>query len=204
MTLHLANVLILCSFMVRDILLLRLLSILAGIFFSYYFLTLPEPMWDPVLWNSLFAVVNVVQILRQWFAGRKIPLTTEETYLKENFFPSLRPLEIRDLFKQASRESMKEGNELVFCSQKLRIVLHGTVSVNNTLVEEGGFIGVQAYLNEIDKNVDAIVISNTICLCWSKDTLKKWSDYSSDRHTMLLSALSKDLIKKMNRHNSAA
>ena len=31
--LHLANILILCSFLVRDILILRLLSIIAGIFF---------------------------------------------------------------------------------------------------------------------------------------------------------------------------
>ena len=200
MMLHFANILILCSFMVRDILLLRLLSILAGVFFSYYFLTLPEPMYDPVYWNVLFALVNTIQILLHWFAGRKVPLTPDEVYIKENFFPSLRPLEIRDLFKKSSKESFAQGKELAVDAKALRILLDGTVTVNNTRLREGDFIGVKAYLNDDERDdSDAVAISDVTCLCWPKASLQLWSQGSSDRHTMLLSALSKDLIKKMNR-----
>ena len=93
--LHLANVLILCSFLVRDIFFLRLLSIGAGVFFCMYFLH--EDMIEPIIWNVLFSAVNVFQIAMLWFKRRKIPLRGEEQFLKDRFFMSLHPKEIRDL-----------------------------------------------------------------------------------------------------------
>ena len=60
--LHGANILILCSFLVRDILALRLLSIGAGILFCTYFFA--HDMMEPIVWNTLFSIVNVVQIGR--------------------------------------------------------------------------------------------------------------------------------------------
>ena len=47
--LHLANILVLCSFLVKDILVLRVLSITAGVFFSAFFLSQDPPMYDTVV-----------------------------------------------------------------------------------------------------------------------------------------------------------
>ena len=50
---HVANVLILGSFLVRDILWLRALSVLGGICFMLYFLFgSPTVLWAPVGWIS--------------------------------------------------------------------------------------------------------------------------------------------------------
>ena len=163
--LHLANVIVLCSFLVRDIVLLRLLSILAGIFFSFYFLSQDPPTTDAVMWNCLFAVVNIVQIFRQWFANRKIPLEPDEVYLKENLFPSLRALEIRELFQNANRETVQEGRALCNAPHELRILLDGNLSLNNNLLGAGDFIGVQSYLNDEGEEQQGTAASNVCCLC---------------------------------------
>ena len=96
---HGANILILCSFLVRDMLLLRVLSIGAGVMFCAYFLH--QGLMEPIYWNTLFCIVNIVQIAKTWYGRRKIPLCKEERFIHENIFPTLQPVEIRDLYKEA-------------------------------------------------------------------------------------------------------
>ena len=88
--LHVANLLILSSFLMRNILVLRLLSITGGVFFATYFLSQNPPMTAPVKWNILFAIVNLTQIVRLLRANRKVPLCVEETFIKDAIFHSLR------------------------------------------------------------------------------------------------------------------
>ena len=60
---HLAFGLIAFSFLVKDILYLRFLSILASLFSVFYNFYIPiEPMWLPIGWNFVFIVVNLYHI----------------------------------------------------------------------------------------------------------------------------------------------
>ena len=57
---HLAFGLIAFSFLVRDILWLRIISILASLFSVFYNWAIPiEPMWIPIGWNFVFVGLNV-------------------------------------------------------------------------------------------------------------------------------------------------
>ena len=80
--LHGANILILCSFLVRDLIVLRLLSIAAGILFCLYFY--PNGMWGAIGWNVLFSIVNITQITLHFYRSRKIPLNSIEQFLHEH------------------------------------------------------------------------------------------------------------------------
>ena len=208
--LHLANILILCSFLVRKIIILRMLSICAGIFFATYFLSQNPPMTAPVGWNALFALVNISQIILLWYQQRKIPLSPEELFLQEHFFSSLNPSEIRDLFQSAKKESFAPGTQILSedrPTMSLLVILSGEVQFKSLTSDQrylpGQFIGVPAYLSGKETTADVVAATSATCLEWGRDSLNQWSSSTPNRHTMLLSALSKDLLKKLKHSENA-
>nr|WP_298412683.1 hypothetical protein [uncultured Halomonas sp.] len=65
---YVANALNLLSYLMRDILHLRILMIKAMVCLMPYYLSRPEPLMEVVYWNLLFIVMNLVligRILRQ-------------------------------------------------------------------------------------------------------------------------------------------
>ena len=60
---HLAFGLIAFSFLVKDILWLRVVSVVASLFSILYNYTIPaDPMWLAINWNIVFVLVNVYHI----------------------------------------------------------------------------------------------------------------------------------------------
>ena len=60
---HLAFGLIALSFLVKDILWLRIVSIVASLFSVFYNWVIPaEPMWIPIGWNFVFVLLNLYHI----------------------------------------------------------------------------------------------------------------------------------------------
>ena len=53
--LHAANILLLVAYSVRDILWLRLFAVAASLISLPYFILQPEPLWEPIIWSSVFA-----------------------------------------------------------------------------------------------------------------------------------------------------
>ncbi len=194
--LHVANTLILSSFLMRNILVLRLLSITGGIFFATYFLSQAPPMTAPVKWNILFAIVNMVQIFRLLRANRKVPLCVEETFLKDTIFHSLRALEIKSVFELAQVEILKARDVLEVNRDEFGIVLKGTLRcIDSAIVfQQGDMLGIQGYLG---RPIDIEPLSSdaeTTILKWKVSELKKWCNETGDRKTMILSAVSQNLL----------
>lgn len=61
---YLANTLYLAAYFVRDMLLLRLFSLLAALSLVGYFATRTEVLAEVIAWNLVFATLNVVQLVR--------------------------------------------------------------------------------------------------------------------------------------------
>jgi hypothetical protein len=55
---HLANALYLLAYLVRDILWLRLVTVLAGTALLTTFLLQPSPPWAAIAWNLVFLIIN--------------------------------------------------------------------------------------------------------------------------------------------------
>lgn len=190
--LHGANILILCSFLVRDILALRLLSIGAGILFCTYFYA--HDMIEPIVWNTLFSIVNIVQITRMWLRRRKIPLSSEERFLYERFFPSLHAFDIRSLCKEAIFHRTEDDETLTLSG--VGIVIDGVLHVENEEIRRGSFIGVRSFLEKKDTIVEGKSTENVSCVQWSIQTLRAWAEADPNRNNLLLRALSNDLLSK--------
>jgi hypothetical protein len=61
---YIANILYLLSYLVRDILHLRLLTIVAACCLVTFFYSQPEPIMTVVYWNLFFVALNVIQLTR--------------------------------------------------------------------------------------------------------------------------------------------
>ena len=61
---HIANIIYLGSYAVRDMLWLRCLTFCALCLGVSYFASRPEPLLAPILWQSVSAAINLGQIIR--------------------------------------------------------------------------------------------------------------------------------------------
>ncbi len=67
-----ANFLYLTSYLVRDILHLRILTIIAACCLVTYFYNQAEPMMTVVCWNVFFVALNIFQLTRIYLERRAI------------------------------------------------------------------------------------------------------------------------------------
>src|SRR5260370_25051739 len=110
---HLASVLTMVAYLLKDILWLRLLTILscfAGIAFNYF--VPATPLWTIIYWNVLFAVINIVQcaiIIRE---RSGIQFTDEEKELHETLFKNFAPFEFMKLMRIGNWRAAKPGQVL--------------------------------------------------------------------------------------------
>ena len=72
-----ANILYVAAYLVRDMLHLRILSIIAACFLVGYFQSQPEPMVTVVAWNLFFVGVNTFQLGRIFGQRQRGRLTTQ-------------------------------------------------------------------------------------------------------------------------------
>ena len=97
---HLAFGLIAFSFVVKDILYLRLVSIVASLFSVFYNYVIPvEPMWIAIGWNIIFILLNLYHVAIIVYEKRPVHMTDKEQELYETMFTSLTPVEFLKIRK---------------------------------------------------------------------------------------------------------
>src|SRR6185503_16910225 len=134
---HLASILTMIAYLLRDILWLRFLTILscfAGIVFNYWIPS--EPLWSVIAWNSVFAVINIVQIAIIIKERTGIHFTEEEQELYETLFKNFAPFEFMKLMRIAKWRQVAPGHVVAVEGQMLdevMLVYNGRLSV-----ERGG------------------------------------------------------------------
>src|SRR5215470_8504259 len=90
-----ANVLYLISYLVKDILWLRLVTVVAGILLIVNAIITKMP--ESVAWNLLFTTINLYQSVLLILERRPVHLSEEEQRLYARVFRSLTPREFRKL-----------------------------------------------------------------------------------------------------------
>jgi hypothetical protein len=63
---NIANTLYLFSYFVRDVLWLRVLTVIAATCLTVYFYFRPDPLMTVVYWNLFFIALNVYWVFRLW------------------------------------------------------------------------------------------------------------------------------------------
>tara|TARA_R100001463_G_scaffold2754_7_gene11467 strand:+ start:26990 stop:27643 length:654 start_codon:yes stop_codon:yes gene_type:complete len=183
---HLAFGLIAFSFLVKDILWLRLMSVLASIFSVFYNYVIPmEPMWIPIGWNIVFVLVNVYHIAIIFYEKRPVKMDNKNKELYETLFKDMTPVEYLKISKVAKWTSFKDGTTIVkqgCMVEDLILIYNGTVDVavegkKVAELRDGQFVGEMSFLTEKPATATCIVKHDTECLVWKqrefKDLLKR-------------------------------
>jgi hypothetical protein len=205
---HLAFGLIAFSFLVKDILYLRLLSILASLFSVFYNYTIPaEPMMIAIGWNFVFVAVNVYHVAVLMYEKRPVTMKPKDAELYETLFAGMTPVEYLKISKVADWRQYQTGDKLIrqgTLVADLILIYNGAVDVvvGGEIVAElkdGQFVGEMSFLTEKPATATCIIKHDTECLVWKqyefKQLLKRNPSLYFTIQSLLSAQVSSNLVK---------
>ncbi len=179
---NLAFILVAGSFMVKDILWLRMLSITASCSSIIYNSNVAtNPLWVPISWNLFFMSLNIYHIVKIIYGNRKIKLSDKELELYKISFSHLNLAEFAKLIRMGEWKKVETGVEIVKENQKmedLMMIYSGLVDVvaqDRKLNElrDGQFIGEMSFLSNRPATATVISARPTEFVSWKEKALKE-------------------------------
>lgn len=179
---NLAFILVACSFMVKDILWLRLISVsasLCSIVYNYNVASLP--LWVPIGWNSFFISLNLYHVIKIIHGNRSIHLTDKESELYRLMFSSLNLIEFSKLIRTGEWKNAEVGEILVQEKQlmtDLFLIFNGAVEIfvgdkKVNELKDGQFIGEMSFLSNEAASASVKVLHPTEYIKWNQKNLKE-------------------------------
>ncbi len=178
---NLAFLLVAFSFMVKDMLWLRALSITASLCSIVYNSNAAlNPLWVPIGWNLFFISLNIYHVVKIIFGNRRLKLTNKEDELYRMSFSQLNPIEFAKLIRIGEWKKAPSGSIIVEQGQEmedLMMIYNGRVDVlaNGKKVNElkdGQFIGEMSYLTNKPASANIVAMHDTEYVCWKQKVLK--------------------------------
>jgi hypothetical protein len=198
------NLMYLFSYSVRDILWLRVLTVIGGLCLLPYYYLQPEPLMAPIYWNLVFVAINVYWITRLLLERRPVQLDPDEQRLYRLAFRTLTPREALNLFKLGTWRSPASGERLVKHGEavdSLSILLSGraTVEANGRVVAdigEGQFVGgIASFTEKKLAPIDITTTEPTRLMTWPKAVLRKAIEKKPDLGMAIETALGVDMTR---------
>ena len=205
---HLAFGLIAFSFLVKDILWLRVVSILASLFSVLYNFYIPaEPMWLAINWNIVFVLVNLYHIAVIIYEKRPIKMAPKDKELYETLFRDLSPVEYLKISKVAQWKVFKSGETIIrqeHLVPDLILIYNGTVDVavdgkKVAELKDGQFVGEMSFLTEKSATATCIVKHDAECLVWKQQEFKDLLKRNPSLYYTIQSLLSNQLVSYSNK-----
>ena len=203
---HLASILTMAAYLLKDILWLRLLTILscfAGIAFNYF--VPATPLWSVIYWNMLFATINIAQIAIIIRERTGIHFTEEEKELHDTLFKNFAPFEFMKLMRIAKWLGAKQGEVLAVEKETLNAVMliyNGLVGVETNgkevaRLKDGNFIGEVSFITGGAATATVRALQPTRYIAWPKDAISQLLNRNPSMRFAMQSMLSTDLSKKL-------
>jgi hypothetical protein len=177
-----ANVLYLASYAVRDILWLRVLTVVAAALLIPYYAMQLAPLRVAIGWNLVFIAINCFWIVRLIVERRPVHLTPDEARLRELSFPSLTAREARDLYATGAWEDMAPLSSVTAhdrTSNRFSVILRGDSDVLYhgaaiSRLGEGQFVGGIDLQADVLGDLDVVTRTAMRVMCWPRDTLRNF------------------------------
>ncbi len=205
---HLAFGLIAFSFLVKDILWLRLVSILASAFGMAYNYFIPaNPMWIAIGWNGIFIGLNLYHIAVLVYEKRPVHMNPKDKELYQTLFKDMTPVEYLKISKIARWKKFTAGDVMIrqeHMVTDLILIYNGTVDVmvrDKKVAElrDGQFVGEMSFLTEKSATATCVVKHDTECLVWKQPEFKDLLKRNPSLYYTIQSLLSNQLISYSNK-----
>lgn len=207
---NLAFILIALSFMVKDMLWLRTLSVVASCCSIFYNANVTDHvLWVPIGWNSFFMSLNLYHIINIIRGNKSIHLTDKEKEIFELAFPNLSLLEFSKLIRIAEWKNI--DTNIVFINEKqkmsdLYMIYNGSVDVlvsekKVNELKDGQFIGEMSFLS--DGIASASIKTNvpTEVIIWNQLKLKDLMKRNPSIIYSLQSSMGEQMAKSLKEKN---
>lgn len=208
--LHLGNILFLLAYLVRDILWLRILTVVATMsLMCYYFCC---TLTEPVYWNTVFILINLVQIALLIKERRPVKLGEEEGRLYRTVFNALSPRDFLKLLTIADRKKATTGDKLMQQGgrvDELMLLSKGKshVEIDGRFITEissNQFIGEMGFLTDQAASASVIASVPVEYLAWPADTLRDFFKDNPQIHIKVQGILGTDLVEKLRKEAFSA
>jgi CRP-like cAMP-binding protein len=204
---HVANVLLLVAYSVRDILWLRIFAVAASIMSLPYFLLQPTVLWAPLAWTIVFAGINLFQSWRLFMERQPIKLTAEEEEVRQLVFRDVPPRKVLRTLSLGTWSSERCTERLIESGKvpdDLVLIVRGSVRVTRTgsdigVLGPGDFVGSALILSGIPADFDAVVEDSVRAVRWDIGTLQKYLNANPDMRIVMQRHLARELSGKLER-----
>ena len=203
--LHAANILLLVAYSVRDILWLRLFAVAASLIAVPYFILQPEPLWEPIIWSSVFAAINLFQSWRLFVERRPVKLTPEEEEIHRLAFPDLPSRKVLQLLSIGAWTNAEIGERMLERGKRVEaisVIVRGKVRIarDDHVFGElvaGHIVGSTLLLSGVIADVDAVVVEPVRCVRWEVEALDRYLSANLETRIVLQKYLARDLATKV-------
>ena len=202
---HVANILLLVAYSVRDILWLRLFAVAASVVSIPYFLLQPTTLWAPLGWTVVFAGINLLQSWRLFMERQPVKLTAEEEEVRRLLFKDLPPRKVLQVLSIGSWVTAQRGERMIksgTAPDAVALILSGKVRVTRDdhvvgVLETGQLVGSALILSGVQADVEAVVEDPVRAMRWQVGTLEKYLEANPDTRAAMQRHLARDLAAKV-------
>lgn len=201
--LHVANVLYLASYSVRDILWLRILTVIAMLCLSWCYWSCQA--FVAMGWQGAFLAINGFQIALLIYERRPVQLSSAEQKLHAGPLRTFTPRQVQRFTNKAEWCTVPDGEQLLGEGTKLDnliLILSGEARIiaggkDIATIEEGQFAGEMSFLTG-DATSAAVVARGTVMFArWPEAYVNELIGRDQELGTALQAALGTDLVKKL-------
>jgi Popeye-like protein len=202
---HIANVLYLLSYSVKDMLWLRCLTVVAALCLLPYYYLQPVPLTAAIAWNLLFIGINLIQIVILLRERRPVTLTCDQQRLYELAFGTIAPREFLKLLEIARWEEASDGQIIVRKGEdidRMMMIHSGSASIrcNERKVAElrpGQFVGEMSFITGDETCAEVVALEALRYVSWSKDSLRCLLEQRPQLKVAVQYAIGVDLVGKL-------
>ncbi len=196
----------LASFMSKDIVWLRSLTICGNIFVLPFYLHNFDTLWVSIIWVGIYTAINSVMLFLIYLERRPIELSDIEQKIYDSTFKSLEPRIFKKIIDMGTWENLKPNVTLVNRDSdldSLMLVVEGEAEVilkhgERKFIPTGGFIGEQSFITGQKTSADVTTgEEKTKILRWDSNILRNYikdKESLKDNVDLILTA---DLIHKI-------
>ena len=206
---NLGFAIVLLALMFRDILWLRIVSVLGTLLIVPMYIFATEVGWTSLGWNSAGIIINLVQIVILILARRPLVLKGIEKQIHGEVFYALNPRTYHRIFQLAQLEKYQKETILIEKGEvvhNLYLIVSGQIKVilsdgTPKVISNNTFIGEQAFITGESASATVSVLSEEAAILkWENIELHKLLDKSdvtlSNTFDLILTT---DIIHKLRR-----
>jgi hypothetical protein len=202
---HVANVLLLAAYSVRDILWLRIFAVASSLAAIPYFLFQPTPLWAAFGWSVLFTAINMFQCWRIFLERRPVKLTDEEEEVRALVFAGLATGDVLRVLSIGSWATAESGQRLIQRDkpvESISLIVRGRVRVTKDKqvlgeLGAGQIVGSALLLSGATAEVDAVAVEPSRTVQWNVGTLERYLNAHPETRNVLQRHLARDLAGKL-------